>query len=459
MQWQAAQLSEHFSARPPAPMAEVTVGAALLARALELLAGTPLTALDYIAVAVEPTAANALELLLAASPPDAPPTLGIAWPAVVPLHAAAKAAFEAASSRARARTNDDDVVTSSGVAHGLITGDAPSDAAAALLLVAPFHYSAWNARKARVAAALTGRPAATAAVAAELRLAGLVTGRHAKAGDAWAHRRWLTQVLAREITAAAAAAADATPVPFAPAVALLLGELADAARAGERRPRNYHAWTHRGHVGALLLRLARTGGDAVAVAIRDELASDGGGACGDDHTDVPPSDAAAAALLSNEVGAVTHRAALLGDYSAAHYAAQLLTTALADHEGGAPPTLTLVARVAQLACCLLRAQLDHHVSALPDSPQWLVVDTCAARYSASTLLHLLRSRVEPPLQAATPQGGPYLPLLAALSPLTDPAATHSGTVTAGSLLPRTSRWLHVRSNVPAACDAVTQWRP
>ena len=304
-------------------------------------------------------------------------TLGIAWPCVPQLHTVASRAF----AQARQQAADDDA----------------ADAAAALLLVAPFHYSAWAARKRallRAAAAgdeydagdggsgeggTAGGGGGTddgsasdrflAALTSEQRLARMVVTRHPKSGEGWAHRRWLVSAAAerfqQRLRHGGGGGGGARLVPP------LLGELSDCAVAAERRPRNYHAWTHRLHVLHALVRMlaqaaaacppahttttttsaaaaaaSSSPGALVAAACMRALPSDSSdGGCG--SGDTPGIDCnddsggggsggsggpaapwgALTRLLSAELASTRLRATALHDYSAMHYRAQALQAA------------------------------------------------------------------------------------------------------------------------------------
>ncbi len=210
------------------------------------------------------------------APEERGATLGLAWPLLSPLYLAARDALlqradDAASVHLSRR-----------------------EAATAVLLATPYCYTAWNARKADLvaavrdaagdgwadawapspacacrrdavplAAALAPDAAARvlAAAADEARFTAMVQSRHPKPGEAWAHRRWLLGGLA-------AAASSAAGGELACGALRLVGEDAERCeRAVLAHSRNYLAWTHLTLCVAWALRLAAACRDAAPAAL------------------------------------------------------------------------------------------------------------------------------------------------------------------------------------------------
>jgi hypothetical protein len=131
-----------------------------------------------------------------------------------------------------------------------------TDCAAVLVLLNPFNYTAWNTRKRAVVAASTSTPRISSGtyfdlLARELALADAVQGAHRKAGETWAHRRWvMEQAVQAYGTAVAAPNADGSTASgdldlSLYLIRLLNHELQAANRCTEAYARNYAAWAHR----------------------------------------------------------------------------------------------------------------------------------------------------------------------------------------------------------------------
>lgn len=315
-------------------------------------------------------------------------TLGLAWACLMGLNSFASRQFAKETGVSGADFGDP---------QSFIAGQNYYDASAVLLMTSPFHYSAWSARKERVAAALRcvdlGLAERLTLVETEARFAAFIHSRHIKSGEAWAHRRWLVDQ-ALQLINSGGMPSGASGLESS-VLDLLNTELVSCSIAVERRPRNYHAWTHR-------LLCARA--SISVLSTHDES---------DDRR--ASAATAIAGLLEREFLSTKHRVSVLQDHSAMHYRCQLLSAA--NTACGACAILTTCAKFVLDEMHLIGPLIS--IGSLPPLPCDVPLargiatvpplEHMGARYHGRSLSSLARAHLLPALEASTrdrpPKGG------------------------------------------------------
>lgn len=325
-------------------------------------------------------------------------TLGLAWPLISPLYKWSRDMMMAKIAR-NSTASDADVLKSqslhladphrpggNGTTAAQQTDVRLAQSATVVLLATPFCATAWNVRKASflrhlttvggsdgdlllaaqcwagaAAAVSCSRSSAAPAILAssascspasfhailaacrsELRFISLVQSKHRKAGEAWAHRRWVVDGLLIAVNRHGGAPAGAAASPSSPTLQqalfeILAAEAAHCAACASTRPRNYYAWTHRGLVLRWLhevvhagwLRHRTVGADAGAASAGGDARPTEANTAGPSAITIGAADPAIPMFLSfiiREWASVERvvRSSQGRDYSAWHHKASLL---------------------------------------------------------------------------------------------------------------------------------------